>query len=80
MVDTTKESTCYLVNSNDEIVLTDGDVDNAVVSSLPNEWIPVSPTNKRMKAVLPDNIARQWHGWVDFSLNTHCNQEQQHDN
>lgn len=26
MVDTTKESTCYPVNSNDEIVLTDGEV------------------------------------------------------
>ena len=67
MVDTTKESTCYPVNSNDEIVLTDGDGDDAVVSSLPNEWIPVSPTNKRMKVVLPDNISRQWHGWVDYN-------------
>lgn len=67
MVDTTKESTCWPVNSNDEIVIVDGDGSNTVVAHLPNEFIPVSPTNKRVKMVLPDNISRQWHGWVDYN-------------
>jgi len=67
MVDTTKESTCWPVNSNDEIVIVDGDGSNTVVAHLPNEFVPVSPTNKRVKMVLPDNISRQWHGWVDYN-------------
>lgn len=67
MVDTTKESTCYPVNSNDEVVLVDGAGSNVVTAHLPNEWVPIDPATKRMKVVLPDNISRQWHGWVDYN-------------
>lgn len=67
MVDTTKESTCYPVNSNDEIVLVDGVGNNTVVAHLPNEWIPVDPSTKRMKVVLPDNISRISTGFMDYA-------------